>query len=77
MLLILDTDLQSVLCFADVAKTKQRNLHKAIVDFDIRWDTLTPVDMAPTISKRYSHTAVIHENSMYVFWGVHLFHDHF
>jgi F-box protein 42 len=69
MLLILDTDLQSVLYFADVAKTKQRNLHKAIVDFDIRWDTLTPVDMAPTISKRYSHTAVIHENSMYVFGG--------
>jgi F-box protein 42 len=56
-------------CVLNVAKTKQRNLHKAIVDFDIRWDTLTPVDMAPTISKRYSHTAVIHENSMYVFGG--------
>ncbi|KYB27517.1 F-box only protein 42 [Tribolium castaneum] len=56
-------------CVLNVAKTKLRNLHKAIVDFDIRWFTLTPVEMAPTISKRYSHTAAIHENSMYVFGG--------
>lgn len=46
-----------------------RNLHKAIVDFDVTWKSITPVAMAPTITKRYSHSAVVHENSMYVFGG--------
>ncbi|XP_060516603.1 F-box only protein 42 [Cylas formicarius] len=56
-------------CVLNVVKMKQRNLYKAINDFDIKWDRLTPVDMAPTITKRYSHTAVVHENSMYIFGG--------
>lgn len=55
--------------FKDVTKTKRRNLHKAIVDFDVSWKSITPVPMAPTITKRYSHSAVVHENSMYVFGG--------
>lgn len=53
----------------DVVKIKQRNLYKAINDFDVRWDKITPTEMAPTIAKRYSHTAAVHENSMYVFGG--------
>lgn len=53
----------------DVTKTKRRNLNKAISEFDIAWKSVTPVAMAPTITKRYSHSAVVHENSMYVFGG--------
>ncbi|XP_056648886.1 F-box only protein 42 [Diorhabda carinulata] len=56
-------------CVLNVVKQKQRNLYRAINEFDVRWERLTPVDMAPTISKRYSHTAVVHDNSMFVFGG--------
>ncbi|CAG9769122.1 unnamed protein product [Ceutorhynchus assimilis] len=57
-------------CVLNVAKTKQRNFQKAINDFDIRWNLVTPQDMSPpTITKRYSHTAVICDDSMYVFGG--------
>lgn len=35
----------------------------------MEWKSVTPVAMAPTITKRYSHSAVVHENSMYVFGG--------
>lgn len=50
-------------------KSRQRNLHKAINEFDVKWERITPADMAPTITKRYSHTAVVYENSMFVFGG--------
>lgn len=53
----------------DVIKIKRRNLNKAINDFDIVWKTITPAAMAPTITKRYSHSAAVHDNSMYVFGG--------
>ncbi|CAH1118044.1 unnamed protein product [Phaedon cochleariae] len=56
-------------CVLNVVKTKQRNLYRAINEFDVKWERITPLDMAPTISKRYSHTAVVHDNSMYVFGG--------
>ncbi|KAG5900702.1 hypothetical protein JTB14_038220 [Gonioctena quinquepunctata] len=56
-------------CVLNVVKIKQRNLYKAINDFDVRWERLTPIDMAPTIQKRYSHTAVVHDNSMFIFGG--------
>ncbi|XP_023017017.2 F-box only protein 42 isoform X1 [Leptinotarsa decemlineata] len=56
-------------CVLNVVKIKQRNLYRAINDFDIRWERLTPLDMAPTIQKRYSHNAVVHENSMFIFGG--------
>ncbi|CAH1105695.1 unnamed protein product [Psylliodes chrysocephalus] len=56
-------------CVLNVVKQKQRNLYRAISEFDVRWERITPIDMAPTISKRYSHTAVIHDNSMFVFGG--------
>lgn len=44
-------------------------LNKAIAEFNIRWQNLTPVDMAPSITKRFSHAACVHGNSMYVFGG--------
>nr|XP_022919106.1 F-box only protein 42-like isoform X2 [Onthophagus taurus] len=53
----------------DVIKIKRRNLNKAIEDFNISWNTITPAPMAPTITKRYSHAAAVHGNSMYVFGG--------
>uniref|UniRef100_A0A6P7FJY5 F-box only protein 42 n=1 Tax=Diabrotica virgifera virgifera TaxID=50390 RepID=A0A6P7FJY5_DIAVI len=56
-------------CVLNVVKQKQRNLYRAICEFDVRWERLTPAEMAPTISKRYSHTAVVHDNSMFVFGG--------
>ncbi|XP_018572049.1 F-box only protein 42 [Anoplophora glabripennis] len=56
-------------CVLNVVRTRQRNLYRAINDFDVRWERITPADMAPTITKRYSHTAVVHENSMFVFGG--------
>lgn len=39
------------------------------MDFDIAWKSITPVASTLTITKRYSHSAVVHENSMYVFGG--------
>lgn len=52
-----------------MTKAKRRNLHKAIVDFDIAWNSITPVTIAHTISKRYSHSAAVYDNSMYVYGG--------
>lgn len=56
-------------CVINVVKTRQRNFHRAINEFDVEWERVTPMEMAPTITKRYSHTAVVHDNSMYVFGG--------
>ncbi|XP_018332759.1 F-box only protein 42 [Agrilus planipennis] len=56
-------------CVCNVTKTRIRNLYKAISDFDISWHSLTPMPMAPAITKRYSHVAAVHEDSMYVFGG--------
>lgn len=53
---------------ADVTKIKQRQLQKAIADNDVSWQT-APGTCAPSITKRYSHNAAVHENSMYVFGG--------
>jgi F-box protein 42 len=36
---------------------------------NINWRTITPIDMAPSITKRFSHAACIHDNSMYIFGG--------
>ncbi|CAG9864308.1 unnamed protein product [Phyllotreta striolata] len=56
-------------CVLNVAKQKQRNLYRAINEFDVRWERISPIEMAPTISKRYSHAAVVYDNSMFVFGG--------
>ncbi|XP_017767920.1 PREDICTED: F-box only protein 42 [Nicrophorus vespilloides] len=56
-------------CVLNVTRTKGRNFNRAIAEFNILWKTITPEAMAPTITKRYSHAAAIHNNSMYVFGG--------
>lgn len=33
------------------------------------WKSITPASKESTITKRYAHSAVVHENSMYVFGG--------
>lgn len=53
----------------DVKRATKNNLNRAISDFNIRWTSLRPLEMAPTITKRYCHSASIHGNSMYVFGG--------
>lgn len=55
--------------FLDVLRKTENDLYKAIVNNDIAWRTITPLDMAPTITKRFSHAACVHENSMYIFGG--------
>lgn len=45
------------------------DLYRAISDFNVQWKNITPVDMAPSITKRFSHAACVHENSMYIFGG--------
>lgn len=44
-------------------------LHNAIGNMDVAWQAITPVEMAPTITKRFSHSSCYHDNSMYVFGG--------
>ncbi|XP_069687513.1 F-box only protein 42 [Periplaneta americana] len=53
----------------NVIRHAQKNLNRAISDFNIRWENITPAEMAPSITKRYSHSACRYENSMYVFGG--------
>ncbi|XP_050302443.1 F-box only protein 42-like [Anthonomus grandis grandis] len=56
-------------CVRNVTKTKRRDFQRAINEFDIKWSRSTPEENSPTISRRYSHTAVVSENSMFVFGG--------
>ncbi|GBP31172.1 F-box only protein 42 [Eumeta japonica] len=44
-------------------------LVKAVAEFKILWKSITPLDSTPTITKRFSHSACIHNNSMYIFGG--------
>ncbi|KAJ9583375.1 hypothetical protein L9F63_022282 [Diploptera punctata] len=53
----------------NVIRHAQKNLNRAISDFNICWEKITPEEMAPTITKRYSHSACRYGNSMYVFGG--------
>ncbi|KAK3921059.1 F-box only protein 42 [Frankliniella fusca] len=53
----------------NVVRLLTLKLTNAINNMDVAWQTITPVEMAPSISKRYSHSACYHENSMYVFGG--------
>lgn len=53
----------------NVTRLMTLKLTNAISSMDVAWQSITPVEMAPTISKRYSHSACYHENSMYVFGG--------
>lgn len=45
------------------------NLNRAIKEVNMNWKTIVPLDTGPSISKRFSHSACIHDSSMYVFGG--------
>lgn len=53
----------------NVVRLLTLKLTNAISNMDVAWQTITPAEMAPSITKRYSHSACYHENSMYVFGG--------
>lgn len=57
-----------VVIVADVRRHTMLNFHKGLVDFRLCWKPLN-YTMAPTIAGRYSHSAIVHANSMYVFGG--------
>ena len=63
------TNVNKIFLRTDVLKQKRRNLHRAIADFNITWNTLKPQVMIPIITKRYSHAAAVHKDSMYIFGG--------
>ncbi|KAL1514120.1 hypothetical protein ABEB36_003433 [Hypothenemus hampei] len=56
-------------CVKNVVKIRQRNFHKGISEFNVKWSVVNPDSKAPIISKRYSHSAAIHGHSMYIFGG--------
>ncbi|KAG8236337.1 hypothetical protein J437_LFUL010471 [Ladona fulva] len=53
----------------NVIRLKKNNLLRAIAENKVRWQHMRPSDMAPTITKRYSHSACCYGNSMFVFGG--------
>lgn len=53
----------------NVIRHTQKNLLRAISEFNIMWKDVPPLEMTPTITKRYSHSACRYGNSMYVFGG--------
>lgn len=55
--------------FLDVKRLTNNNLHKGLVDYRLSWKTLVQLEMAPTIAARFSHAAIVHEHSMYVYGG--------
>jgi len=56
-------------CFLDVQWHTKINLNKAIIEFNLCWKSCDVLDIGPTIAGRFSHSAVLHENSMYIFGG--------
>lgn len=54
-------------CVLNVVKTRKRNLHRAISEFEVAWSSVNPC--GANIVGRYSHSAAIHDNFMYVFGG--------
>lgn len=53
----------------DVVRTKRRQLCKAICEFNVRWYSQEIKGAGPMITNRYSHSAVVYNDSMYVFGG--------
>lgn len=53
---------------SDVVRYTKMNLNKGLTDFRVCWKPAPPQECA-TISGRFSHSAVVHENSMFVFGG--------
>lgn len=57
-------------CFSDVSRHTELNFLKGLTDFRLCWKALKNInDSGPTIAGRFSHSAVVHKNSMYVFGG--------
>ncbi|XP_039764364.1 F-box only protein 42 [Pararge aegeria] len=56
-------------CAQNVLHKTSIKLIKAIGDFNILWKNIAPTDVVPTITKRFSHSACILENNMYIFGG--------
>lgn len=45
------------------------NLHKGLSDYRLSWKNQAQQDTSPTIAARFSHAAIVHEHSMYVYGG--------
>ncbi|KAI5737357.1 F-box only protein 42 [Diaphorina citri] len=59
----LHTNVQSVLNYTKIS------LNRAISDFNIEWKHMSAKDDSSSITRRYSHSACYHDNSMYIFGG--------
>lgn len=53
----------------NVVRFRKHNFNRAITNFNVRWENLNPTGKTHTISKRYSHSACVYDNTMYVFGG--------
>lgn len=58
-----------IIILSDVIKLKQRNFYRAINEFDVKWDRVSIDDGTPSITKRYSHSAIVCDDYMYIFGG--------
>ncbi|KAL4712844.1 hypothetical protein ACJJTC_011914 [Scirpophaga incertulas] len=56
-------------CGQSVLRKTTLKLVKAVGEFNILWKNVIPNEVAPTITKRFSHAACVHENNMYIFGG--------
>lgn len=54
-------------CVLNVVKIRKRNLHRALSEFEVAWSSVNSA--GANIVGRYSHSAAIHDNFMYVFGG--------
>lgn len=57
------------LCIIDVRRHTILNFNKGLLEFRLCWKSLNNVDVQPTIAGRFSHSAVMYKNSMFVFGG--------
>lgn len=55
--------------FSDVLHKTSMKLIKAVGEFNILWKNISSYDIIPTITKRFSHSACVLENNMYIFGG--------
>lgn len=53
----------------DVRRHTTLNFNKGLIEFRLCWKSLNNFEVTPTIAGRYSHSAVVYKNSMFVFGG--------
>lgn len=58
-----------LLFLTDVRRHTILNFNKGLVEFRLRWKSLENIDVTPTIAGRFSHSAIVYKNSMFVFGG--------